>query len=195
MANTNLGKIQLEVLGLSSHNRSDAFALVLSEVNGYRRLPIVIGLPEAQSIAMRLEHVQSPRPLTHDLFFTFAMSFGVTVDEVLLYDLRDGIFYSKIICRQGISITEVDARTSDAVAIALRFDAPIFTYEHVLQRAGIILSESVDSRPQPVDEFDEMSVEQLTEQMNAAIAAEDYERASKIRDILQKRSSGDAEIQ
>lgn len=195
MANTNLGKIQLEVLGLSSHNRSDAFALVLSEVNGYRRLPIVIGLPEAQSIAMRLEHVQSPRPLTHDLFFTFAMSFGVSVDEVLLYDLRDGIFYSKIICRQGISITEVDARTSDAVAIALRFDAPIFTYEHVLQRAGIILSESVDSRPQPVDEFDEMSVEQLTEQMNAAIAAEDYERASKIRDILQKRSSGDAEIQ
>lgn len=195
MAGSNLGKIQLEVLGLSSHNRSDAFALVLSEISGNRRLPIVIGLPEAQSIAMRLEHVQSPRPLTHDLFFSFAMSFGVSVDEVLLYDLRDGIFYSKIICRQGNSVTEVDARTSDAVAIALRFDAPIFTYDHVLQRAGIILNEAAQSRPQPADEFDEMSVEQLTEQMNAAIAAEDYERASKIRDILQKRSSGDAEIQ
>lgn len=195
MANTNLGKIQLEVLGLSSHNRSDAFALVLSEVNGNRRLPIVIGLPEAQSIAMRLEHVQSPRPLTHDLFFSFAMSFGVTVDEVLLYDLRDGIFYSKIICRQGVSITEVDARTSDAVAIALRFDAPIFTYEHVLRRAGIVLSESTGQYARPVDEFEEMSDDNLTELMKAAIAAEDYERASKIRDILQKRSTGESGIQ
>ncbi len=186
MDTQSLSKIELRVLGLSSNNRSEAYVLVLSEKRGIRRLPIVIGLPEAQSIAVRLEKIQSPRPLTHDLFFSLAMSCDIDVLEVLIYDLRDGIFYSKLICdHQGTTI-EVDARTSDAVAIALRFDAPIYTYDHVLQRAGIVVQVQVTRIVGRQAGHAATTVDELEEQMRIAIAAEDYERASELRDVIQR---------
>ncbi|MBP5364728.1 MAG: bifunctional nuclease family protein [Bacteroidales bacterium] len=180
-------KIRLEVLGLSSHTRSDAFSLVLAEADGSRRLSIVIGLPEAQSIAVRLENIVTPRPLTHDLFLSFAEAFDVIVDEIVLYDLRDNIFYSKIICRQNGQTAEIDARTSDAVAIALRFNCPIYTYEYVMNLVAISReTQTVVHRPKPFS-IQDLPVEKLTEMMEEAVRVEDYERASYLRDIINSK--------
>ena len=184
----NSGRIRLEVLGLSSHNRSDSFALILAEADGTRRLPIVIGLPEAQSIAVRLENISTPRPLTHDLFCSFADAFGITVEEIVLYDLRDNIFYSKIICSQGNLYSNIDARTSDAVAIALRFNCPIYTYEHVMQQVEFHRDNSFTApirQRQPT--IEDLPIEKLSQMLDEAVEAEDYERASLIRDIINKR--------
>ena len=181
-------KIQLEVLGLSNHNRQDAFALILSEVGGNRRLPIVIGLPEAQSIAVRLENIRPARPLTHDLLYNMATTFGIDILEIVVHDLRDGIFYSKLVCRRDGELVEIDSRTSDAVAIALRFGCPIYTYDDVMRRASIICGSNNDSHQQDAQRLVNMDDRQLKSLMNEAIVNEDYERASKIRDILNSRS-------
>src|SRR6201992_3722190 len=133
-------KIKLDIVGLSySQTQSGAYALVLGEISGRRRLPIIIGSFEAQAIAIEIEKMTPSRPLTHDLFKNFAQAFNIVIQEVIIYNLVDGIFYSKLICYDGKKSIEIDARTSDAIAIAVRFDCPIFTYEFILSTAGIVI--------------------------------------------------------
>src|ERR1700753_3702125 len=133
-------KIKLDIVGLSySQTQSGAYALVLGEISGRRRLPIIIGSFEAQAIAIEIEKMTPSRPLTHDLFKNFAQAFNIVIQEVIIYNLVDGIFYSKLICSDGKKSIEIDARTSDAIALAVRFDCPIFTYEFILSSAGIVI--------------------------------------------------------
>ncbi|MDB4088537.1 bifunctional nuclease family protein [Flavobacteriales bacterium] len=203
-------KVQLDIAGLSySHTQSGAYALVFNETNGTRRLPIIIGGTEAQAIAIELEKMTPSRPLTHDLFKSFAEEFQFTVEEIIIYNLIEGIFFSKLICKnkEGNSV-EIDSRTSDAVAIAVRFDCPIFTYEFILSSAGIILededleegeekkdiveTENSDQLPIEIKEIpaeSKMTLEELEEELNNAIENEEYEKASKLRDIINNRNS------
>ena len=137
-----MNKIGLEIIGLSySQTQSGAYALVLGEKEGNRRLPIIIGGFEAQAIAIELENMTPSRPLTHDLFKTFASTFEIQVQEVIIYNLVEGIFFAKLICNQAGKEVEIDARTSDAIALAVRFNCPVFTFEFILSSAGIILDE------------------------------------------------------
>lgn len=193
-------KIKLEIVGLSySQTQSGAYALVLSEANGNRRLPIIIGGFEAQAIAIELEKMVPTRPLTHDLFKNFAATFEISVQEVIIYKLAEGIFYSKLICEQNGVTTEIDARTSDAIAIGVRFDCPVYTYEDILSSAGILLDqteeEDGDLLAEPIQEQEEAtiestSIEELNSQLNKAIEEEDYELASRIRDEINRRNEG-----
>ncbi len=203
-------KVQLEIAGLSySHTQSGAYALVFNEADGTRRLPIIIGGTEAQAIAIELEGMTPSRPLTHDLFKSFAEEFQFTVEEIIIYNLIEGIFFSKLICKNkdGNSV-EIDSRTSDAFAIAVRFNCPIFTYEFILSSAGIILedqeteegdekedileTESSNELPiviQDTPEESKMTIEELEEELNNAIENEEYEKASKLRDIINNKNS------
>jgi uncharacterized protein len=198
-------KIKLEILGLSSsQSQAGSFALVLGETEGNRRLPIIIGMFEAQAIAIEIEKIIPNRPMTHDLFKSFANNFHFTVEEIVISDLKEGVFFAKIVCSDGLKRTEVDARPSDAIAIGLRFDSPIFTYENILAEAGIVLTdeqeEEVETKteqksrikkeagPRRGDDFKNYSVEKLNELLKDAIDKEDYERAAKIRDELSKRN-------
>ena len=196
-------KIQLEILGLSSsQSQSGSFALVLGEKDGNRRLPIIIGMFEAQSIAIQIEKINPNRPLTHDLFKSFAEQVGVVVLEVMISDLKEGVFYSKIVCTDGVKQFDLDARPSDAIAIGLRFNVPIYTVESVLSEAGIILSDLEDeeeteeegtepkseAKPAKKEKITETSVEDLNKLLTDALEKEDYERAAKIRDEINKRS-------
>ncbi len=193
-------KIKLEIVGLSySQTQSGAYALVLSEVEGNRRLPIIIGGFEAQAIAIELEKMVPTRPLTHDLFKNFATSFDINVKEVIIYNLVEGIFYSKLICEQNGQILEIDARTSDAIAIGVRFKCPVYTFESILSSAGILLDDTQTNEDligESIEEeepeagsntLESLSIDELNEQMNAAVDNEDYELASKIRDELNRR--------
>ncbi|MGJ8660860.1 MAG: bifunctional nuclease domain-containing protein [Bacteroidota bacterium] len=197
-------KVKLEIVGLSySQTQSGAYALVLAEVGGKRRLPIIIGGFEAQAIAIELEKMVPTRPLTHDLFKSFATSFSIEVKEIIIYKLVEGIFYAKIVCEKDGFSTEIDARTSDAVAIGVRFSSPIYTYENILSSAGILLDENEpNDDPMDIMNFDDdaegveskegmksKSIEDLEEELNIAIENEDYELASKIRDEINKRTS------
>ncbi len=197
-------KVKLEIVGLSySQTQSGAYALVLAEVGGKRRLPIIIGGFEAQAIAIELEKMVPTRPLTHDLFKSFATSFSIQIKEIIIYKLVEGIFYAKIICEKDGFSTEIDARTSDAVAIGVRFSSPIYTYENILSSAGILLDENEpNDDPMDIMNFDDesegtemkeelksKSIEDLEEELNIAIENEDYELASKIRDEINKRTS------
>jgi bifunctional DNase/RNase len=202
-----MNKIKLNVLGISySQTQSGAYALVLTEENGDRRIPIIVGGFEAQSIAIQLEGLKPPRPLTHDLFLNFAVSFKIDILEVNIYKLEEGVFYSKLHCDDGKNKITVDARTSDAIALALRFKCPIYTTEEIMERAGIVLdlgketkikeNEKTPSQGKPAsspssgrhsDEFKEYTIEELQQLLHEAIAKEDYERASLIRDELNKR--------
>ncbi len=192
-------KVKLEIAGLSySQTQSGAYALVLAESGGKRRLPIIIGGFEAQAIAIELEKMVPTRPLTHDLFKTFALTFNIQVKEIIIYNLVEGIFFSKIVCEQNGEIYEIDARTSDAIAIGVRFNAPVFTLENILASAGILLDEDsldtigedpVESEVRPSNAYQDLSMEELENKLNEAIANEEYELASKIRDEINKRSS------
>ena len=199
-------KIGLDIIGLSySQTQSGAYALVLGERNGDRRLPIIIGGFEAQAIAIELESMTPSRPLTHDLFKTFATTFDISVKEVIIYNLVEGIFFAKLICEQNGKEVEIDARTSDSIALAVRFNCPIFTYEFILSSAGIILEEGEEDKLDPEDELDDFeeaeeatpaeerrlsdySVAELEKALQAALEAENYERASILRDELNKRN-------
>jgi bifunctional DNase/RNase len=191
-------KIKLEIAGLSySQTQSGAYALVLSESTGKRRLPIIIGGFEAQAIAIELEKMTPSRPLTHDLFKNFAEVFKINLTEIIIYNLVEGIFFAKLICEHNGEEIEIDSRTSDAIALAVRFECPIYTYEFVLSSAGIILDDEGDedqeSSPEiNLEEIQQNPVERLTlkelkNKLNEAINNEDYEAASKLRDEINKR--------
>ncbi|MCB0396039.1 MAG: bifunctional nuclease family protein [Flavobacteriales bacterium] len=196
-------KIELNIIGLSySQTQSGAYALVLGENKGKRRLPIIIGGFEAQAIAIELEKMTPSRPLTHDLFKSFAETFDVDVTEVIIYNLVEGIFYSKLICSQGKEEFEIDARTSDAIAVAVRFNCPIYTYEFILSTAGIILEEGTDEKADDEEavgkleaedgNYHQYNLEELKKLLDDAISEEAYEKATLIRDAIKerKKSSG-----
>ncbi len=200
-----MDKIRLDIVGLSySQTQSGAYALVLGETNGRRRLPIIIGGFEAQAIAIEIEKMTPSRPLTHDLFKAFSETFEVVVEEVLIYNLVDGIFFAKLICKAGEKTAEIDARTSDAIAIAVRFGCPIFAYDFILESAGIIIDgndfaflENMDSgasgsetseKNDPLS-YSSLSDEDLKEKLNKALADEAYEKAAKIRDEIARRKA------
>ena len=200
--------IKLTIKGISySQTQSGAYALVLSEIEGTRTLPIIIGAFEAQSIAIALEtEIRPPRPLTHDLFKTFSDTFDINIKEVIIHKLVDGVFFSSLICeREGVEEV-LDTRTSDAIAIAVRFNAPIYTYENILDKAGIYLkveeemalenkfdskelSSDIEKTPQKdTSNFSSLPLKELHKQLNDAVDNENYEVAAKIRDEISKRS-------
>ncbi len=190
-------KIKLEILGLSSsQSQSGSYALVLGEEGRNRRLPIIIGIFEAQAIAIEIEKISSTRPMTHDLFKVFAKNFDFTVEEVLISELREGVFYAKIICssNKGVRQVEIDSRPSDAIAIGLRFRVPIYTYESILSEAGIAVGEEEDSvseqslaTSKEIRPLSDFPLDELKEMLEQALADEDYERAAAIRDVLNKK--------
>ena len=203
--------IRLKIKGISySQTQSGAYALILSEVDGKRKLPIVIGAFEAQSIAIALEkEIEPPRPLTHDLFKNFSDRFDIVVKQVVIHKLVDGVFYASLICERDKIEEVIDARTSDAIALALRFSAPIFTYKNILEKAGIILKNDpeegdndssleagllfedlefeTEAKNEKKEVYQNKSIDQLDELLTKAVANEDYETAAKIRDEISKR--------
>lgn len=188
----------MNIYGLSySQTQTGAYALVLEEEKGSRRLPIIIGSSEAQAIAIELENMSPSRPLTHDLFRTFAQSFNIDIQEVIIYNFVDGVFYGKIVCSDGKEELDIDCRPSDAIALAVRFKCPIYTHEFILNAAAFEKDdsgngikpifarneESVDSS----SSFSQLTIEELEESLNEALENEDYEQATLIRDELNKR--------
>jgi len=208
MAYENMKKVKLDIVGLSySQTQSGAYALVLGEVNGRRRLPIIIGAFEAQAIAIEIEKMTPSRPLTHDLFKSLADTFNLSIQEIIIYNLVDGVFYAKLICTDGKNTHEIDARTSDAIALAVRFNALIYTYEFILASAGIVIEgndflflENMDSIAKEPDAdslptstksqgFGDLTLEELQQKLQEAIADEAYEKAARLRDELNKRGT------
>ncbi|MCL9809349.1 bifunctional nuclease family protein [Flavobacterium luminosum] len=203
--------VKLSIKGISySQTQNGAYALILNEVDGDRKLPIVIGAFEAQSIAIALEkEIKPPRPLTHDLFKNFADRFDIVIKQVIIHKLVDGVFYSSMICERDKIEEIIDARTSDAIALALRFNAPIFTYKNILDKAGIYLKINPETENQEEDEailttpetfgleetsdkqnaFAKLSLSELHEMLEQAVQDEDYEKAAKVRDEISKRES------
>lgn len=197
-------KIELKILGMSSsQTQVGAYALILGEVNGRRRLPIIIGGFEAQAIAIGLEKLKPTRPLTHDLFKNFAEAYNIIIKEIIIDKFIHGVFFAKLICFDGKSFREIDSRTSDAVALAIRYECPIYTYEKILSEAGIIIDEESqieekddlfndvsDEEHDNIDlknEFSGYSLNELSELLSEAVENEDYEKASLIRDEINKR--------
>lgn len=187
-------KIALEITGMSySQSQSGAYALILGEKNGQRKLPIIIGTFEAQSIALGLEKMKPTRPMTHDLLKNFADTYHISLKEVVINKFENGVFHAILICEANNEITEIDARTSDAVALAIRFECPIFAYETILEDAGIVLDQENDttqSREQNAvkeDEFSEYLTDELEEMLQIAVQNEEYEKASKLRDEIRRR--------
>jgi bifunctional DNase/RNase len=193
-------RVKLKVMGISySQTQSGAYALILIEENGERRIPIIIGGFEAQAIVIKLENLDPPRPLTHDLFKKFADEFNISVSEVMIYKLEEGVFFSKLVCSNGEKEYSIDSRTSDAVAIALRFGCPIFITEDILEKAGITINPS-DSEITPANEIDSLfetesakyesySDDELYKMIDDAVKTEDYEKAAAIRDEIEKRKN------
>lgn len=199
--------VRLNIKGISySQTQNGAYALILNEVDGDRKLPIVIGAFEAQSIAIALEkEIKPPRPLTHDLFRNFADRFDIVIKQVIIHKLVDGVFYSSLICERDKIEEIIDARTSDAIALALRFDAPIFTYKNILDKAGIylkveskrqkgdesqedvLMDELIETSDKPKENYAAKSLEELHKLLEEAVNKEDYEKAARIRDEISKR--------
>ena len=198
-----MNKIKLSVLGISSsQTQSGAYALLLAEELGERRIPIIIGGFEAQAIVIKLENLSPPRPLTHDLFKSFADLFDLSIKEIFIHRLDEGVFYSQLICDKGGEELIIDSRTSDAVALALRFDCSIYIAEEIMDKAGIVIegSEYEDDLITETDkesskdeivksDFDKTPLKELQKQLKEAISKEDYERAARIRDELDRREN------
>ncbi len=191
-------RVKLKVLGISySQTQSGAYALILVEENGERRVPIIIGGFEAQAIVIKLENLDPPRPLTHDLFRSFAAEFNVSIIEVMIYKLEEGVFYSRLLCNNGEKEISIDSRTSDAVALALRFACPIYITEEIIEKAGITITPTEPDSSTEADSdnlfetgnsrFENYSDEELYKMIDEAVKTEDYERAASIRDELDKR--------
>ena len=192
-------KIKLKVIGISySQTQSGAYALILAEENGNRRIPIIIGGFESQAIVVKLENISPPRPLTHDLLLLFANEFGISVLEVLIYKLEEGVFFSRLLCNNGEKEILIDSRTSDAVALALRFGCPIYITEDILEKVGIIIepSNTDDNAGTAADnnilepekvKYDGYSNDELLKMIDGAVKTEDYEKAAAIRDEIERR--------
>lgn len=194
--------VELEILGLSSnHSQSGSFTLVMGEVDGARRLPIVIGMFEAQAIAIEIEKIIPNRPMTHDLFKSFADSFQFEIDRIIISEMKEGVFYAKILCKNELTEVEIDSRPSDAIAIAVRFGAGIFCSDKVMAEAGIEFSEeekreetktakpSVQKEISPKEtSLKDFSLDKLNQMLEKAINNEDYEKAARIRDEINKRN-------
>lgn len=186
-------RVRLEVLGITYNQiQNGAYVLVLAEMDGPRRIPIVIGTAEAQSIVMRLGNKIPPRPMTHDLFVCFAHGFGVRLVEVFIYSFKDGIFASELLFDDGERQMRIDSRTSDAIAIALRTQSPIYTTPEILAEAGFIIEES---EPEPEESETSLSEELLREQLEKAVAAEEYEEAARLQAILNKLLEDRSELE
>lgn len=194
-------KIELKVITVSaSQSQSGTYALILDEKTGNRRIPIIIGPYEAQAIVIELENMKPQRPLTHDLFKTFSISHGITISEVIIHNFANGVFYAELYTQDSDgNVVVIDARTSDAVAIALRFRCPIYTNESVLSQAGVLLnpdpeleeedlSEAMDEEPQP-GKMEDIDLEKLRQMLEEAVGKEHYELASKIRDEINRRKN------
>lgn len=192
-------KIELEIVALShSITQTHSYAVVLGELNGIRRLPIVIGGFEAQAIAVALERMQPSRPLTHDLMKNFMLAFNVELQEIVISDLQEGIFYSKLVCYTDTDTIEIDSRTSDALALAVRFGCPIFTYENILDSAGILMEDTSPKKrkgkpdteamsPTGSEDFKNMSLNDLQTLLNEVVEQEDYIKAIAIRNEIESR--------
>jgi bifunctional DNase/RNase len=191
-------KIELEIVALShSITQTHSYAVVLGEVNGLRRLPIVIGGFEAQAIAVALEKMQPSRPLTHDLMKNFMNAFNIELHEVVITDLQEGIFYSKLVCTSDNDTVEIDSRTSDALALAVRFNCPVYTFEHILESAGILMEETsstknrkeatVEERGSEKNDLKAMSLDELNKMLGEVLEQEDYIKAIAIRDEINSR--------
>lgn len=191
-------KVELKFLRITySHTHAGAYALILAELHGDRRLPIIIGGVEAQAIAIQVENIRPARPLTHDLFKSFCDELGIILVEVVINDLVEGIFHAKLVLDQDGRSVEVDARSSDAIALALRFDCPIHTYEFILAAAGLKMEDGEEETepggsapPEPMEQkvnIRTAAAEHLRQLLQEAIDAEDYEGASKLRDELKRR--------
>ncbi|MEO8110168.1 MAG: bifunctional nuclease family protein [Ginsengibacter sp.] len=191
-------KIELEIVALShSITQTHSYAVVLGEVNGLRRLPIVIGGFEAQAIAVALERMQPSRPLTHDLMKNFMLAFNIELHEIIINDLQEGIFYSKLVCSTDHDTVEIDSRTSDAVALAVRFGCPIYTYDNILDSAGILMEEDDKKKKVVVshtdaasDDLKKLSIADLENLLKEVLEQEDYIKAASIRDEIQGRKKG-----
>ncbi len=196
--------IELEILGLSSnHSQSGSFTLILGEVEGRRRLPIVIGMFEAQAIAIEIEKIIPNRPMTHDLFKSFSSNFGFAIEHILISDMREGVFYAKIVCHSATKRVEIDARPSDAIAIAVRFDSPIYCSLGVMSEAAIEFSEedekkeqesssksssSTEGKKKSDTSLKDFSLDKLNQMLDKAINSEDYEKAARLRDEINRRN-------
>lgn len=201
-------KIKLEIVGMSySQSQSGAYALILGVTGENRRLPIIIGGFEAQAIAIELEKMKPTRPLTHDLFLNFAQHFDIHINEVIINKFEEGIFFSQLICERNGETSTIDSRTSDAVALAIRFNCPIYAYESIIDEAGILMDddsikdidedEDEDKDKEDIEitveepiEFDDYLLEELEEKLKIAVANENYEEASKLRDEINQRKKG-----
>lgn len=197
-------KIELEIVALShSITQTHSYAVVLGEISGLRRLPIVIGGFEAQAIAVALEKMQPSRPLTHDLMKNFMTAFSITLHEIIICDLQEGIFYSKLVCSTEHDTVEIDSRTSDAIALAVRFGCPIYTYENILESAGILMEDTASAskkkkvkqevmvegdRPTGNEDLKTMTLDELNNLLNEVLEGEDYIRAIAIRDEINSRN-------
>lgn len=192
-------KIELEIVALShSITQTHSYAVVLGEVNGLRRLPIVIGGFEAQAIAVALEKMHPSRPLTHDLMKNFMNAFNIDLQEIVICDLQEGIFYSKLVCVSEHDTVEIDSRTSDALALAVRFGCPIYTYDNILESAGILMEDPSGKKKQPreavaaessagTDDLKALTLDELNTLLHEVLEAEDYIRAIAIRDEINTR--------
>lgn len=196
-------KLELEIVALShSVTQSHNYAVVLGEVGGNRRLPIVIGGFEAQAIAVAMERMTPNRPLTHDLFKNTLDTFDIDLKEVIINNLLDGIFYAQLVCVRDGEEFVIDSRTSDAIAMAVRFKSPLYTFDFVMEQAGVVLDETEEEKiieeeaipenPVP-DSFENYSVKALNQMLNDVLETEDYEKAALIRDEIKKRESGESQ--
>jgi hypothetical protein len=199
-------KIRLEIIGMSySQSQSGAYALIMGEVGSKRRLPIIIGGFEAQSIAIELEKMKPSRPLTHDLFKNFADNYNISIREVIIDKFQEGVFFAKLVCVQNDIVSDIDSRTSDAVALAIRFNCPIYTYEKILAEAGILMDEKNENEEKPPESkskykeavenpkesFEEFTLNELYELLKKTVDKEEYEKASLIRDEINRRKGKD----
>jgi len=191
-----MDRVKLKVLGLSySMSQTGAYALILSDEQDAHRIPIVIGMPEAQSIAIQLEKIQTQRPLTHDLMKALGDAMNVVLKEVFIYRLEQGIFYAELFFESGRSMIKLDSRTSDAIALALRYECPIFTTPEIIAKAGIVVGREAETQPTEVqiserkeDDMSDYSEQELIRMLQEAVENEEYEKASKIRDALKKKN-------
>lgn len=195
-----MSRVKLHIIGLSTGQTSGSYTLILGEENSNRKLPVVIGSFEAQAIAIEIEKIVPFRPMTHDLFLNFCKSFEIQIHEVVIYSLNEGVFHAKMICEHNGEIKEIDARTSDSIALAVRFKCPIYTYEDIMNAAGVEFNDDSNEplteptvpvkkakSQEPEREYTKMTLEQLHTMLDTAINVEDYATAARIRDEIQRR--------